>query len=112
MLLPESRRKKVIGVKEVEDVVAKMARIPSKSVSKDDTEALKTLEGDLEPRGLGQDKAIHALASRDQAGARRPAPAGKAHRLLSVLRPHRRRQDRSRQAARHASWAWNSCAST
>src|SRR5471030_1340609 len=48
MLLPESKRKKVIGVKEVEDVIAKMARIPSKSVSKNDTEALKSLEDDLD----------------------------------------------------------------
>ena len=63
MLLPESRRKKVIGVKEVEDVIAKMARIPSKSVSKDDTEALKSLESDLQRVVFGQDKAIHALAS-------------------------------------------------
>src|SRR5580700_8941116 len=47
MLLPENRRKKVIGLKEVEDVIAKMARIPSKSVSKNDTEALRNLEGDL-----------------------------------------------------------------
>src|SRR6202044_3830395 len=63
MLLPESRRKKVIGVKEVEDVIAKMARIPSKSVSKNDTEALRNLENDLEQVVYGQDKAIHALAS-------------------------------------------------
>src|ERR1700691_1248292 len=47
MLLPESRRKKVIGVKEVEEVIAKMARIPPKSVSKTDTEALRSLEADL-----------------------------------------------------------------
>src|ERR1700676_1936127 len=47
MLLPESRRKKVVGVKDVEEVVAKIARIPSKSVSKNDAEALKTLEADL-----------------------------------------------------------------
>src|SRR5476651_1353056 len=63
MLLPENKRKKVIGVKEVEDVIAKMARIPSKSVSKDDTEALKTLESDLQRVVYGQDKAISALAS-------------------------------------------------
>ena len=63
MLLPESRRKKVIGVKEVEDVVATMARIPPKSVSKDDTEALRTLEDDLKLAVFGQDKALHALAS-------------------------------------------------
>jgi ATP-dependent Clp protease ATP-binding subunit ClpA len=63
MLLPESRRKKVIGVKEVEDVVATMARIPPKTVSKDDTEALRTLEDDLKSAVFGQEKALHALAS-------------------------------------------------
>ena len=63
MLLPESRRKKVIGVKEVEEVVAKMARIPPKSVSKSDAEALRTLEDDLKRVVYGQDQAIHALSS-------------------------------------------------
>jgi len=63
MLLPESRRKKVIGVKEVEEVVAKMARIPPKSVSKNDAEQLRNLEADLKRVVFGQDKAIHALAS-------------------------------------------------
>jgi len=63
MLLPESRRKKVIGVKEVEEVVAKMARIPPKSVSKSDAEALRTLESDLKRVVYGQDEAIHALSS-------------------------------------------------
>jgi ATP-dependent Clp protease ATP-binding subunit ClpA len=63
MLLPESRRKKVIGVKEVEEVVAKMARIPPKSVSKSDAEALRTLEDDLKRVVYGQDEAIHALSS-------------------------------------------------
>src|SRR5277367_1115544 len=63
MLLPESRRKKVIGVKEVEEVIAKMARIPSKSVSRSDTEALRSLEADLKRVVYGQDNAIHALAS-------------------------------------------------
>src|SRR3569623_512962 len=75
MLLPESRRKKVIGVKEVEDVVAKIARIPSKSVSKDDTEALKSLESDLSRVVYGQEKAIQALSSAiklARAGLRQP----------------------------------------
>src|SRR6202158_4112436 len=63
MLLPESKRKKVIGVKEVEEIVAKMARIPPKSVSKTDTEQLRNLEDDLKRVVFGQDKAIHALAS-------------------------------------------------
>ncbi len=75
MLLPESRRKKVVGVKDVEEVIAKIARIPSKSVSKDDAEALKTLEADLGRVVYGQDKAIHALASAiklARAGLRQP----------------------------------------
>ncbi len=63
MLLPENKRKKVIGVREVEDVVAKIARIPPKSVSKTDTEALRSLEDDLKRVVYGQDSAIHALAS-------------------------------------------------
>ena len=52
MLLPEGRRKKTIGLKEIETVVAKIARIPPKSVSKSDTEALKQLETDLKRRGV------------------------------------------------------------
>jgi ATP-dependent Clp protease ATP-binding subunit ClpA len=63
MLLPESRRKKTIGVKEIEAVVAKIARIPPKSVSKTDTEALKQLEDDLHRAVFGQDDAIHQLSS-------------------------------------------------
>jgi ATP-dependent Clp protease ATP-binding subunit ClpA len=75
MLLPESRRKKVIGVKEVEEVVAKMARIPPKSVSKTDAESLRTLETDLKRVVFGQDSAIHALSSAiklARAGLRQP----------------------------------------
>ncbi|MBN9569290.1 MAG: ATP-dependent Clp protease ATP-binding subunit ClpA [Alphaproteobacteria bacterium] len=75
MLLPESRRKKVIGVKEVEEVVAKMARIPPKSVSKTDAEQLRNLEEDLRRVVYGQDKAIHALSSAiklARAGLRQP----------------------------------------
>jgi ATP-dependent Clp protease ATP-binding subunit ClpA len=63
MLLPDSRRKKVIGVKDVEEIVAKIARIPAKSVSQTDAEALKSLEGDLKRVVFGQDEAIHALSS-------------------------------------------------
>jgi ATP-dependent Clp protease ATP-binding subunit ClpA len=63
MLLPESRRKKVIGVKEVEAVVAKIARIPPKSVSKSDAESLKQLESDLKGAVFGQDEAIMQLSS-------------------------------------------------
>jgi len=63
MLLPEGRRKKVLGVKEIEAVVAKIARIPPKSVSKSDTEALKELETDLKRAVFGQDTAIQQLSS-------------------------------------------------
>ncbi|MCA6226131.1 MAG: ATP-dependent Clp protease ATP-binding subunit ClpA [Phenylobacterium sp.] len=63
MLLPESRRKKVIGLKEVESVVAKIARIPPKSVSKSDTEALLQLETDLKRAVYGQDDAIEQLSA-------------------------------------------------
>src|SRR5471032_3086258 len=63
MLLPESRRKKIIGIKEIEAVVAKIARIPPKSVSKTDTEALKQLETDLKRAVYGQDDAIDQLSS-------------------------------------------------
>ena len=63
MLLPESKRKKTIGLKEVEAVVAKIARIPPKSVSKSDTEALKQLEGDLRRAVFGQEDAIHQLSA-------------------------------------------------
>jgi len=63
MLLAEGKRKKVIGLKEVEAVVAKIARIPPKSVSKSDTEALKQLETDLKRAVYGQDEAIDSLSS-------------------------------------------------
>ncbi|UCH76255.1 MAG: ATP-dependent Clp protease ATP-binding subunit ClpA [Rhodospirillales bacterium] len=75
MLLPESRRKKTISVKDVEAVVAKIARIPPKSVSKDDTKALQKLERDLKTVVFGQDKAISALSSAiklARAGLREP----------------------------------------
>src|SRR3954464_2781823 len=63
MLVTESKRKKVIGLKEVEAVVAKIARIPPKSVSKSDTEALKQLETDLKRAVYGQDDALDQLSS-------------------------------------------------
>ena len=63
MLLPEGKRKKTIGVKEIEAVVAKIARIPPKSVSKSDTVALKELETDLKRAVYGQDDAIEQLSA-------------------------------------------------
>ncbi|WP_047551148.1 ATP-dependent Clp protease ATP-binding subunit ClpA [Methylotenera sp. G11] len=62
-ILPKSKQKKVIGNKEIEDIIAKIARIPPKNISTDDRNALKTLERDLKAVVFGQDKAIEALSS-------------------------------------------------
>ncbi len=62
-ILPKSKQKKVIGNKEIEDIIAKIARIPPKNISSDDRSALKTLERDLKAVVFGQDKAIEALSS-------------------------------------------------
>ena len=75
MLLPASKRRKRVTVKDIENVVAKIARIPPKSVSTDDKKALKTLDRDLKTMVFGQDKAINALASAiklARAGLREP----------------------------------------
>ncbi|APG47779.1 ATP-dependent Clp protease ATP-binding subunit ClpA [Phaeobacter porticola] len=74
-LVVESKRRKTIGVKEIEAVVAKIARIPPKSVSKDDAEVLKDLERSLKRVVFGQDAAIDALSSAiklARAGLREP----------------------------------------
>jgi ATP-dependent Clp protease ATP-binding subunit ClpA len=74
-LLPESRRRKTITSKEIEAVVAKIARIPPKNVSKDDAEVLKDLDASLKRVVFGQNKAIEALASAiklSRAGLREP----------------------------------------
>ena len=62
-LQPESRRKKLLGVKEMEEIVAKIARIPPRNVSASDKESLRTLEDDLRSAVFGQDAAMHALAT-------------------------------------------------
>ena len=62
-ILPKSKQKKVIGNKEIEDIIAKIARIPPKNITADDRSALKTLERDLKAVVFGQDKAIEALTS-------------------------------------------------
>jgi ATP-dependent Clp protease ATP-binding subunit ClpA len=75
MLLPPSRRKKTITVKDVEEIVAKIARIPPKSVSTDDKTVLLNLDRDLKRVVFGQDKAIESLASAiklSRAGLREP----------------------------------------
>ena len=75
MLLPESRRRKTIGVRDVENIVAKIARIPPKSVSKTDTEGLRNLDEELKRVVYGQDPAIVALSTAmkmSRAGLREP----------------------------------------
>ncbi len=62
-LLPLNKRKKIIGAPEIENIVAKMARIPLKKVSARDKDTLKNLERDLKLLVYGQDNAINALAS-------------------------------------------------
>ncbi len=74
-LVAASKRRKTIGVKEIEAVVAKIARIPPKSVSKDDAEVLKDLEKSLKRVVFGQDNAIESLSSAiklARAGLREP----------------------------------------
>ena len=74
-LLPESKRRKTISPKEIEAVVAKIARIPPKSVSKDDSEMLRDLESTLKRVVFGQNSAIEALSSAiklARAGLREP----------------------------------------
>ncbi|WP_323715508.1 ATP-dependent Clp protease ATP-binding subunit ClpA [Paracoccus aminovorans] len=74
-LVSESKRRKTIGPKEIEAVVAKIARIPPKSVSKDDAAVLKDLDATLKRLVFGQDAAIEALASAiklARAGLREP----------------------------------------
>ncbi|HUY02749.1 MAG TPA: ATP-dependent Clp protease ATP-binding subunit ClpA [Rhodocyclaceae bacterium] len=60
-ILPKSKQKKLIGKAEIEEIVAKIARIPSQHVSSDDRSALKSLDRDLKTVVFGQDKAIEAL---------------------------------------------------
>jgi ATP-dependent Clp protease ATP-binding subunit ClpA len=75
MLLPESRRKKTIGIKEIETTISTMARIPPKTVSKDDAEVLQHLENTLKTVVYGQDKAIESLSASiklARAGLREP----------------------------------------
>jgi len=74
-LISESKRRKTIGPKEIEAVVAKIARIPPKNVSKDDAAVLRDMEATLKRLVFGQDAAIEALSSSiklARAGLREP----------------------------------------
>ncbi|MBK6299443.1 MAG: ATP-dependent Clp protease ATP-binding subunit ClpA [Sphingomonadales bacterium] len=75
MLVPPAKRKKIITPKEIEAVIATMARIPPKTVSSDDKKSLETLEADLKRVVFGQNEAIEKLASAiklSRAGLRDP----------------------------------------
>ncbi len=74
-LLPASKRKKTVGTRDIEAVVAKIARIPPKQVTSDDAAALKSLDSDLKRVVFGQDEAIEALSASiklARAGLREP----------------------------------------
>src|SRR5215203_1591098 len=120
MLVPPSRRKKIITPKEIEAVVATMARIPPKSVSADDKQVLEHLEADLKRVVFGQDLAIEKLASAiklSRAGLREPdkpignylfsGPTGVgktevARQLASILGIPLQRFDMSEYMERHS----------
>jgi ATP-dependent Clp protease ATP-binding subunit ClpA len=62
-ILPKSKQRRVITPREIEDIIAKIARIPAKTVSSDDKNSLKTLDRDLKAVVFGQDAAIDALST-------------------------------------------------
>ncbi len=112
MLVPPTRRKKVITTKEIEAVVATMARIPPKSVSADDKQVLEHLEADLKRVVFGQDLAIEKLASAIKLSAARGCaiPTSRSAIICSPARPASARP-RSR-ASSPRSWASRCSAST
>ena len=119
-LKPDSQRRKTIQAKDIEEIVAKMARVPVKSVSAKDKEALRTLEDDIKTGVFGQDNAIEALSSAiklSRAGLREvqkpigsylfsgPTGVGKtevARQLASVMGIELIRFDMSEYMERHA----------
>jgi len=120
MLVPPSKRKKKITAREIEQVIATMARIPSKSVSSDDKAALASLEKDLKRVVYGQDKAIEVLSTAmklSRAGLRDPdkpigsflfsGPTGVgktevARQLASIMGIELKRFDMSEYMERHS----------
>jgi ATP-dependent Clp protease ATP-binding subunit ClpA len=120
MLVDKNKRKKIIDVADIEATIATMARIPAKTVSKDDATVLKNLNAELKRLVFGQDKAIEALTSAiklARAGLREPekpigsylfsGPTGVgktevAKRLSEVLGVHMLRFDMSEYMERHS----------
>nr|WP_137677009.1 ATP-dependent Clp protease ATP-binding subunit ClpA [Parerythrobacter lutipelagi] len=120
MLVPPSRRKKKITAREIEQVIATMARIPPKSVSKDDKKALENLERDLKHVVFGQDPAVRKISTAmklSRAGLRDPdkpigsflfsGPTGVgktevARQLASIMGIELKRFDMSEYMERHS----------
>ena len=88
-LQPPSKRKKSIGASDVEQVVAKIARIPSSQVTSSDKASLQDLEGNLKMAVFGQDEAIEQLASAIKLSRAGIEEWRKAHRFFPVRRANR-----------------------
>jgi ATP-dependent Clp protease ATP-binding subunit ClpA len=111
MLLPEGKRKKTIDVAEIEDVIATMARIPPKTVSKSDQELLKDLDVDLKRVVFGQDQAIGALSSAIKLA--RAGFASRTSRSAAICFPAPPASARRKSPSGWPKcWAWRCCAST
>jgi ATP-dependent Clp protease ATP-binding subunit ClpA len=89
-LQPPSKRKKVVGKHDVEAVVAKIARIPPKSVNRNDKEVLQKLESNLQDGGVRPGCRGEQPVDLDQDGAGGTARRRQAHRLLPPAGPHGR----------------------
>ena len=104
-LQPEETRGERVTVEMVENIVAKMARIPAKSVSASDRDALRTLERDLKLTIFGQDAAIESLSAAIKMARSGLREEEKADRVISVRRADGCRQDRGYPPARACAWA-------
>jgi ATP-dependent Clp protease ATP-binding subunit ClpA len=103
-ILPKSKQKKVISKTEIEEIVAKIARIPAKSVSSDDRNALEDPRPRPEERRVRPEPGDRRTGRGDPHGALGARQSAQAHRQLPLFRPDGRRQDRSRSTARLLPW--------
>ena len=111
-LLSDTKRRKTIGTKEIEAVVAKIARIPPKNVSKDDAEVLRDLEKIAQARGLRSGQGDRGAVPR-RSNWPAPACANLKSRSATTCSPARPASARPRWPSNWpARWAWNCCAST
>ena len=115
MLKPDGQRRKTLGAKDIEEVVAKIARVPVKNVNARDKEVLRNLDADLKSVVFGQDRAIEALASAIKLAA--PACAIRKSRSAATCSPGRPASARPRSRASSpgswaSSWSASTCPST